>query len=74
MLDLSKYITPTTILSILGGLALLFVIVTWILIYHWSKYNITKKKGGRIKAIYFFVSAFLWIIIILSAFQVISKN
>ena len=50
-----------------------YAIITMVLTYHWKKYSITKKESRRMRSVYTFISIFLWIIIVASAMQAITR-
>ena len=70
---IASHITVGTVTALLALTAAIFILVTIILSYHWKKYTIVAGEGRRVKTVYYFVAAFLWIMIILSAAQVIAS-
>jgi hypothetical protein len=68
---LFNLLSASTVISIAGGVTAVFIIVSWVLKYHWRKYTITSSGGTRIKETYYIVSALLWVIMILSGAQII---
>jgi hypothetical protein len=67
-------ISTGTILSLVSLIAGIFLLVTIILAYHWKKYIVVPGEGRRVKTIYYFIATFLWVIIILSALQIITAK
>jgi plastocyanin domain-containing protein len=58
------------ILKTLSGISLIvliliFIILSWILIYHWNKYEISIVRTNLIKKVYFIVSGGLLLILLI---------
>jgi len=66
-MDLS--ILNTIAAFVLFGITIAFIIVSWILNYHWGRYEISISRTFSIRKIYFTVSAIMLLIILLLFFN-----
>jgi hypothetical protein len=60
-------ITPTVIWTIFFVVLSYFVIINYILLYHWKKYTFEKKVSSRIQKTFYYVSGILLLVMLTSA-------
>jgi len=69
MFEEVENIVPAIALGAFGVALLFFLILSWVLNYHWSRYGITSRELKLARRIYFGVSfALIIILVILIAF------
>jgi len=54
---------------VLLGITIVFIIVSWILNYHWERYEISISRTFSIRKIYFTISGIMLFIILLLFFN-----
>ena len=67
--DMDLSILNTIAAFVLLGITIAFIIVSWILNYHWGRYEISISRTFSIRKIYFTVSAIMLLIILLLFFN-----
>lgn len=64
----TDFLTPLRIGIAFAVIALVFGIVSWVLVYHWNNYIMAKEKIKKVLKIYFSVAG---VLLLISLFSVI---
>jgi len=67
--DMDLNILNTIAAIVLLGITIAFIIVSWILNYHWERYEISISRTFSIRKIYFTISGIMLFIILLLFFN-----
>ncbi|MEK7110698.1 MAG: hypothetical protein AAB759_02895 [Patescibacteria group bacterium] len=51
--DLLRLITPNALGAVFALMTAIFAAVSWVLLYHWSRYGYNPTMIGRMRALYF---------------------
>ncbi len=51
--DFLRLITPNALGAVFAALAAIFAFISWMLLYHWSRYGYNPASIGRMRALYF---------------------
>ena len=51
-----NFVSPSILWSVLAVIVLVFVVISFALMYHWKNYNVDSKVVSRLIKVYFLVS------------------